>query len=154
MNACNLVTVKTAYRKKRRRGNMVILRGGVLLLALFTSGGHCFADWISTNTSSESTHFTDPTTIAISGNRVKVWEMFDLRKPELYEGKVFRSIKVQAEYDCPERAIRKLYFVLHQEQMGQGIAVNGFHADAQSWRPIPPDSIAESAYRFACRKPH
>jgi hypothetical protein len=121
-----------------------------ILTAILAWAAPCTAAWVETNNSKEGTLYSEPTTIARNGNRVKVWEMFDLRKPELYEGKMFRSIKIQTEYDCVEKEMRKLYSVLHQEQMGRGLSIAGFALDSTSWTPVPPDSMAQGALWAVC----
>jgi hypothetical protein len=121
-----------------------------VLTALLAWWAPCNAAWVATNTSKESTHYSEPITIIRNGNRVKVWEMFDLYQSELYDGKAVRSMKVQAEYDCSERTMRKGYMVLHQEQMGRGSSVAGFAPDQTTWTPVPPDSMAHGAFLAAC----
>lgn len=129
-----------------------IISATTLILAI---GGSpvCSAEWIKTDSNHESTHYSDSSTKVRDGTKVKIWEMFDLFQPNVYDGVRFRSVKVHVEYDCVSRTMRKNYYVLHAEPEGRGVAVNSFYSNETGWRPIPPDSIGSASFQLACTRP-
>jgi hypothetical protein len=121
-----------------------------LMLAVVSSSA--MAEWVAIGTTDNSTHYANPNTIRKSGNKVKIWTLTDFNAVEEHKGDKFLSIKAQEQYDCKEEQRRLLYFSRHSENMGGGGIVYSDAKPDKSWRPIPPDSVAEMVWKFACGK--
>ena len=94
----------------------------------------------------------DSATIHKNGNNVKMWILSDYRKAqELAYLPLYLSIKKQAEFNCKEEQIRKLYVSYHAEHMGKGKVIYSDNSP-DNWSTVSPDSIDRKLWIFACRK--
>jgi len=122
-----------------------------LMLAVVSSSA--VAEWVYVGTTDKSTVYADPTTIRKSGNKVKMWALYDFNLVKEIGGNKYLSKKFQDEYDCKEEQERMLYFSEHSENMGEGDVVYvGYKLPDKNWTPIPPGSIVEGLWKFACGK--
>jgi len=114
------------------------------------------AEWIkaTTDTDKEFVVFYDPTTIRKkSGNKVKMWIMYDYQKLQGKAGVRSMSTKVQQEYDCKEEQIRMIYFSTHTKNMGRGeIVLSRSTEKLVGWAPVAPGSINKRVLTIACKK--
>jgi len=74
----------------------------IMLLAVVSSSA--MAEWVSLGESGDKTltNYADPATIRKSGNRVKMWSLYDFKTVQVR----FRSVRLQIEYDCKEEEYR------------------------------------------------
>ena len=110
------------------------------------------ADWtnISTNNNGASI-YADPTTIQKSGDRIKMWVLFDYRNPIIESGDKVMSIKKHEEYDCKKSQVRLLYLSKHSGRFTEGKILYVNDIPNNEWVPVVPSSIPEDLWRYACR---
>lgn len=60
-------------------------------------------------------------------NRIKLWNIIDYAAAQEHDGKLYRSARVNYEYDCDRGLFRELIRVLHKEPMGNGVTVYWTH---------------------------
>jgi hypothetical protein len=124
-----------------------------LLCACFLSAASCgvVAAWVEVGDNEKSTVYADPATIRRTGSMVKMWYLMDFKQLQVKSVPPMFSSKDFSEYDCKEVRARTLYFHNASENMGGGDIV--FSNDTpDNWRPIPPESIRERLWNFACGK--
>ena len=115
----------------------------------------CFAanaEWIEINKSpTGDTTYVDPATKKRKGNIVRIWGLEVYGEPILLSGmKPARSIKSQVAYNCDDDTFQILYLVAYPDNMG--LKQSLFTIDTpDKWKPIPPDSVADTILRFACK---
>jgi len=124
----------------------------VILLAVMSSSA--MAEWVEVGTSGnyETIIYADPTTIRKSGNKVKMWVLFDHNSVKETAGDKYLSEKTQMEYDCKEEQERLLFFSWHSENMGRGDVVYSANATNKDWRPVAPESAGKVFWQLACEK--
>jgi len=121
-----------------------------LMLAVVSSSA--MAQWVGIATTHGSIYYANPSTIRKSGNKVKVWTLIDFNSVQEDSGDKYLSSKSQEEYDCKEEQIRLLYFSWHSENMGKGEVVYTENKLAMVWRPVSPESVGRTMWKFACGK--
>ena len=120
------------------------------LLAVFSTS--VMAEWTEVGGNDTKTTYADLSTIRKSGDRVKIWSLFDFIVVQTVNGKRFLSTAVQYEYDCKEEISRKLAFNVYSKNMGAGEVVHTSGAIHEEPHPIPPGSIENSLFKVACGK--
>ncbi len=124
----------------------------ILILLLVTVSSHATAEWINISTKDNgSAIYADPTTIEKSGDRTKMWILFDYRKAIIESGDKIMSIKKHEEYDCNNSQARLLYLSKHSGRFTEGKVVYVNDIPYNEWIPIVPGSIPEDLWRYACR---
>lgn len=128
--------------------NKIIL---MLLLAVLSSSA--MAEWESHRSADDGmTLYTNPSTIRKNGDRVKMWALFDYKKSEIIDkNKRYLSSKSQFEFDCKEEQARTLSISNFSGNMGGGKAVDS-HNNKTEWIPVPPESLIEFLWKYACGK--
>ncbi len=123
-----------------------------LLLAF---SGSAWAGWVEIGSGGDGSviHYADPNTIRKNGSMVKMWELQDLVNAQVSQssGKTYFSSKAQREHDCQDERTRILALSQHSGKMGRRDVIYS-HADPSQWSPVPPGSILESLWKFACGK--
>ena len=121
-----------------------------LALVLAALSGSAAAAWVLLGSSDTANVYVDPGTIRRSDGLVKMWNLYDFKTAQVEAGrKAYLSNKQQSEYDCKEEQSRVLYFSLHSGQMGAGNVVYS-HSEPANWAPVPPGSVSEAFWQFAC----
>lgn len=126
----------------------------ILMILLSLMSSVAIAGWVEVGGTDDFTSYADPSSIRKSGSRIKMWMLFDLKAAKTTAaGKTYLSNKIQNEFDCTEEQTRILYIFAHSGHMGEGDKVNSI-ADRvnHEWTPIPPGSIIETLFQFACKK--
>ncbi|MEI7429192.1 MAG: surface-adhesin E family protein [Betaproteobacteria bacterium] len=125
----------------------------IILMLLFAGlSNFAIAEWTAVGFNDASTYYIEPAAINKARDKVKMWALFDLKRPSKDDSnKVYLSQKSQYEFDCKERQFRMLYFSFHSENMGKG-ETNSFDSTPSQWVPVPPDSVIEGLGRVACGK--
>ncbi len=130
----------------------------LVLLASCASFAH--ADWVKIDSRpDELALYADTAAAEKSGaSTIKLWHVVDYAKAQQYDGKAFRSIKANYEYDCDKRAFRKLIRILHKDPMGNGLTVYWTHGlwswthDPSTWSRAEEGSLEATLVSTACRK--
>lgn len=80
----------------------------------------------------------------------KLWHVVDYAADQDYEGKPFRSMKLNYEYDCGKQALREWLRVLHRDGMGGGLTVYWTHGP---WPWVKPEagSVDEALLNSMCK---
>ena len=124
----------------------------IALWLLATASGGASAAWSLLGTTEGGADlYIDRATSSKSGHLVKVWVMEDYKGPRTFSGKTFQSAKLQHEYDCKDRQRRTVQSTLHSAQKGNGTVVHT-GSTPTAWRPITPDTVAETMWKVACGK--
>lgn len=122
-------------------------------LLLAVASNNVMAEWVAVGTAVGSTYYVNPNTIRKSGNKVKMWTLIDYNSTQIgATGDKFLSLKFQEENDCKEEQRRLLYYSFHSENMGRGDVVYIEQKPDKNWKPVPPESMGESLWKFACGK--
>jgi hypothetical protein len=80
-----------------------------LIALLVLSSGPAYAEWKFLVTSSDGASvYVDLDTIRRKGNLVKLWLLWDSKKPREAEGKSYLSSRDQWQVDCEEERYRVL----------------------------------------------
>ncbi len=125
----------------------------MVLLAVVSSSA--IAEWIKVGNDEDGvTIYANHATIRKAGNRVKIWSMYDLTKPEsAANGKQYLSLKIQTEFDCKAEQLRELYYSNYSKNMGWGdLVFNYREPDSVKWKPLVPESINEALWKYVCGK--
>ncbi len=129
-----------------------LFSNAILILLLATVSSHAVAEWINISTNSNgSAIYADPTTIQKSGDRTKMWVLFDYRKAIIESGDKIMSVKKYEEYDCNKSQARLLYLSKHSGRFAEGKVVYVNDIPYNEWIPVVPSSIPEDIWRYACR---
>lgn len=105
--------------------------------------------WYKVGDSGAMTAYANPFSIRKSGERVKIWELFDLKSPKARDGKEYLSVKHQAEYDCKEKLYRTLVVEYHPENMGKGKAIY-IDDHIQNLEDVATESADQLFWKTAC----
>ncbi len=127
----------------------------VVFALLLTFSGSAWAGWVEIGSSDDDSRivYADPNTIRKNGSMVKMWSLYDHvnTKVEQSSGKTYFSTRKQTEYDCQDERTRILTFSLHSGKMGGGGAIAVDNTPFQ-WSSVPPGSVNEILWKFACGK--
>lgn len=124
-----------------------------LALVLAAVSGAAMAEWVALGSTQDSTDYADANTVRRLGNMVKMWSLSDYKTGRtLGTGEPYLSTKSQPEFDCIKERFRIQFSSFHSEKMGGGTVIYTINNPAASWIPIPPASLAESFWKFACGK--
>ena len=128
------------------------MRKAILAVLLALVSSNAMAEWVEVAGNEATAAYADPATIRREVDMVTMWHLLDYAKVRGTDGiKPYRSIKIQDEYDCAQARTRTLSISVHSGNMGEG-AVLGTSSETGKWRPVPPDTLAETLREFACWK--
>ncbi len=121
-----------------------------LMLAVISSSA--MAEWVKVGTSDDKTTtiYADPSTIRKSGNRVKMWALWDYSTAQEGGSKPYMSVRIQNEYNCKEETDRQIYATTFSGNMAGGHTIN--RQGGKEWVPIAPRTHGEALWQFACGK--
>lgn len=123
----------------------------LLSILLFCFAGAAHADWVRLDSPmKEPTLYKDSAALEKTGpDTFKAWHVVDYAGDQDYEGKPFRSMKLNYEYDCGRRMLREWLRVLHRDAMGNGLTVYWTHGP---WPLTKPDagSVDEALVNAMC----
>ena len=124
----------------------------LLITFLVLSSSPAYAEWILIDNGKPGmTIYVNPDTIHRTGDRVKMWELFDFKKPEKMAGEPHLSFKMHSEYDCTKEGKREGKVTFFSGNMGRGKVVYRNSAEHE-WEPVPPGSVNHDLWEFACGK--
>lgn len=128
------------------------MKASLLLITLMSVALVAHADWEpmgagpAQSTLYKSAGVPEPT----GPDTFKLWHVVDYAADQDYEGKPFRSLKLNYEYDCGKQAIREWLRVLHKDGMGGGLTVYWTHGP-WPWVKPDPGSVDEALLRGMCK---
>lgn len=126
----------------------------VMLLLAAVSSSAIAGEWVAVSYTDDGgvTVYADPSTIRKDGNIVSLWTLGDFKKSEqIGNSKQVLSLKEQYEYDCQKHQMRRMHATMHSENMGRGNVVDSSPIH-EGWQEVPPSSLNEQLWRFACGK--
>ncbi len=127
----------------------------ILMMFFAVVSSSALAEWVyigKTEKEEPSTYYADPDTIRKSGNKVKMWILYDYTMAQTNATKPYLSIKAGWKFDCKEEQIQILYELLFTENMGEGKLVRSLGLHNNNWRPVAPGAINAHLWKFACGK--
>ena len=120
----------------------------LLLAAMSTSA---IADWVQVYEGETSDAYAAPITIRKLGTTVTMWDLIDLKQPEMFDGLSFQSIKSLAEYDCAKVRSRLLAVYHYSLPMGTGTVVLS-EPNPSDWEPVMPGTRGVIMWNVVCSK--
>ena len=123
----------------------------LVLAVLIVAGGTARAEWVRLGESGEHSFYIDPVTIVRMDSAVKLSFLHDHKTPmTTVRGWIYRSQKVQGEFDCQRERWREVYSTFHLGQMGSGPVVGD--SRSSGWMPVASESVAAAAWKLVCSK--
>ena len=126
-----------------------------ILLLMLMSGmiGSANADWSKIEHGDKQlTLYVDHETRADSGRgTLVIWHLADYAEPQNLDGKAYRSIKAQYEYDCVKDLTRELMYFWHPDSMGNSQMVHAAYYPGV-WNTPIAGSIEHSMMQLVCKK--
>lgn len=121
-------------------------------LALGLDCSSAQAQWTKVYEFSKETELVNLDTIQRDGNHVKVWSMKDFKLPYYTNHmEVFRSIKLQTEFNCNEKTMRLVSTTHYSGKSGGGEVVYSNAYFDKPWLPLIPNSLEEREWELACK---
>ena len=129
----------------------------LLILLLLLVSTNVFAEWTRVTESADGdiTAYIDYGTIKKKGNKVKMWDLLDIKTVKETAGKRYLSSLSRNEYDCEEETKLMLDFYWYSGNMGnmrQGEIVYSHKNMKEEAESILPGSIEETLFKIACGK--
>jgi hypothetical protein len=126
------------------------MRRLMVSVLMLVSGQAAAAMWVPIGENSNFINYYDPATISRSGSMVTLMVLFDEKAPrQSASGRSYLSSKTLSEYDCQGGRWRMLSTTFHSRHMGFGeVVYRG--KKLPEWTVVPPGSIVESQWKFAC----
>jgi hypothetical protein len=123
----------------------------ILLIVPFFITELAYGEWTKITTSSDANVYIEESTVRRSGDKVKVWNLFDFKVEQVVSGRRFHSARSMMEYDCVGENERLLSHSFHSLKMGLG---NTVHTESAvgNWEPVSPTSIGRSLFDHLCQK--
>lgn len=132
----------------------------LLFAATTTTTITAHAEWVKIESPSQDpVLYMDKAAAEKSGaTTVKLWHVADYSVMQEHEGKPYRSIKANYEYDCGQGRFRELILIMHKEAMGNGQTVYWTHGmwslthDPSTWLQPQAGSNEAALVVAACSK--
>ena len=123
----------------------------LLLLTLFCAATAAHADWTRLEHADKTlTLYADMETRKDSGSgTILIWHLVDYQSSQDFEGKSFRSIKGQDEYNCAKGVSRELMHLWHKDTMGNSQMVQATYVPT-AWLPPEAGSIRQTLMQTVC----
>lgn len=110
------------------------------------------ADWIEIESNDVATVYANPASIRKVGSVVKMWVLYDLRKPDSLQGKNYWSMKSNDNHDCSADRTQRLHTLFYAGNMGSGNVIPTQHTGNNPWKPVIQDTLSDAARKFACKE--
>lgn len=121
------------------------------LITLLSAATVAHADWSRIEQADNSlTLYADMETRKDSGHgTVTLWHLLDYQAPQELEGKSFRSIKGQNEYNCADGVSREMMYLWHRDAMGNSQLVQATYVPT-AWLAPEAGSIKQTLMQTVC----
>ncbi len=131
-----------------------------LLFATLATTVTAHAEWLKIDAPAQDPAlYMDKAAAERSGaTTVKLWHIADYQATQQHEGKAYRSIKANYEYDCSQGRFRELILIMHKEAMGNGQTVYWTHGlwslthDPSTWLQPQTGSVEAALVGAACAR--
>ena len=122
------------------------------LLAVFSTS--VLAEWTMVGGNDTYISYADLSTIRKSGDKVKMWNLFDYKVVQIDkdDGTRYLSQAFQQAYDCKEETAKLLAHTWYSKNMGAGEVVYSSGVVHREPDPISPGSIDNTLFKVACGK--
>lgn len=128
------------------------MRKTILILLLAGLSGNAMAEWYRVSEQPTQFVYIDMTTARRSVDKIKVWQLGDLKTPHvLNDGSKLSSLKLQMEYDCENETVRTIYSVSYSKGMGEGNILSTEN-EPEKPTPVVPGSISDVLLKVLCTK--
>ena len=107
------------------------------------------AEWVLVDGNEKAKVYVDPETIQRKGSLVTLWVLDDLQTVHTRGSDRYLSSRAQEEHDCREQRFRVRTVANFSGRMGSGKEVYRSATESQ-WAPVPPGTLAQSVWRYAC----
>ncbi len=125
----------------------------ILVMLLAAMSSNAMAKWVLVDENNIATTYANPSTMYKNGNFVKIWWLIDYKTAQnVGDGKPYLSMKLQYAFACNEKQSRTLAMYFFSGNMGSGKVIHSEDIEFQEWAVVPPDSVYEIVWRFACMK--
>jgi hypothetical protein len=108
-----------------------------------------FAEWVLIDSNEKAKIYVDPETIQRKGVFVTIWVLDDFQTAHTRSSGRYLSSRAQEEHDCIEQRFRLLALANFSGSMGSGKEVYSSSGESK-WATIPPGTLAQSVWKFAC----
>ena len=126
----------------------------MLLLALLVMSASAFADWTKLEFAGDGlTLHVDMSTLKNSGHgTTEIWYVINYAAQQQVDGKPFRSLKGQSEYDCSNGKSREMLQLWHADPFGNSKMMQFSHTPYNAW-VIPADgSVDRALMQLVCKQ--
>jgi hypothetical protein len=125
-----------------------VMRKVILIFLLGLVSNSAMAAWTQVVQNGSDAVYADISTISKTGNKVKMWNLFNLTKRT---GDNYMSLKSLQEFDCKERKNRIVSYSTYSGSMGNGNMVKSSNR-AHEWLPVKSGGVMEKLWNTACGK--
>ncbi len=109
------------------------------------------ADWVEVARSAQFVSYLSSGNMLVYRGTVRVWRLMDYAKPQIEGDLVYRSKRLQEEYDCREGLVRQRYVSLHDGKMGAGELLYVSN-ETDAWEAVRPEGDHADIWRRICPK--
>lgn len=109
------------------------------------------AEWLLVDRNDRAKIYVDPESISRNGDVVSVWVLDDLKTAQTRGFSTFLSTRAHEEHDCSKARFRLVAIERFAGNMGTGNSIYKKSGESH-WAPIPRESMAQSVWKFLCRK--
>jgi hypothetical protein len=127
------------------------MRKIILMLLLAVVSSSAMAEWVNLGNDGDITAYVEPTTIRKDGNTAEMWYLVDYKTTKKIDGKLYMTLKSQSQFDCKKEQYRILSISYYSGNLGGGEVVSSSNK-ISTWEPVPPKSISEALWNYACGK--
>lgn len=108
-----------------------------------------FSGWVLVDGNDKAKVYVDPETIQRKDTFVTMWVLDDLQTGHTRGSDKYLSSRAQEEHDCRAQRFRVLAVANFSGNMGSGKEVYTSSVESK-WASIPPGTLAQSVWKFAC----
>lgn len=109
------------------------------------------AEWVRVGGTHKYDRYVDMTTIGVSGAKVTLWTLRDLRVERAIPRGPYRSLTIKRQYDCHQMKGRPLHIRYYPQVMAQGLVLYAAPA-TREWSRVVPGSDDDAEMKVACRR--
>ena len=122
-------------------------------LFLFNTPGASLAaaEWARVGGTHKYDRYVDMTTIGVSGQKVTLWTLRDLRVERAIPRGPYRSLAIKRQYECSQRKSRSLHLRYYPQAKAQGRVLYAAPA-TREWSRVVPGSDDDAEMKVACRQ--
>jgi hypothetical protein len=132
------------------------MRKTILMMLLAAVSSSAAAEWVEVGSDEAATVYADPATIRKEGGMATMWSLFDYKAVRVPDKpfEPYLSMRGQSEYDCKKQQARGLSASYHPGNMAKGDLTIVVYSNPATgnWKPVPPGSLIETLWKFACGK--